>query len=518
MDFLPQLLIALVVLYALARIGSYLISRLGLPGLIGEIVVGIIVANLVIGDWSFLDTLGITLPDPSVEGDNGSDVYGVIYALAQLGVIFLLFSVGLETKVSDLLKSGKAALFCAVLGVIIPFICGFAVVLAVDGEMNYALFMGAAMVATSVGITARIIKEQKLMDAKESRIIIAAAVIDDILGMIVLAIVKGMADSGEFSIGSVLTVTIEAVVFVLAVIAICMWVVPRVYDYFEARKKKKEAEGKVPMSINKLAFSVIVCLGLAAMAELIGLAAIIGAFLAGMIFAEHAWEWNLEEKVDSISTIMLSFFFLTVGMQVDITTLGNLGTVALIIVILLLAIVSKYIGCSYGAKLGDRSLDRSSMNIIGFGMVPRGEVGIIVASIGLAAGAMTEELYTVVVFMSVITTIVAPPIISRLFRKKYKETYTIVSDDKYRAGTRPESESDRKGGVPAVRRLFRRPRSDRGKNTPRRSTIAMRPMAIAMTAVGLSLRPLSFSVSKYLMRPAEDWKPVSFLLDGMGTR
>lgn len=430
MEYLLQILLALVVLYALARLGSSLVSRFGFPGLIGEIVMGIIIANLAFGDWSLMDMLGIELSDPSAEGDTGSDVYHVIYAMAELGVVFLLFSVGLETRVNDLLKSGKAALFCAVLGVLIPFVLGFALIMATDGDMNHAMFLGAAMVATSVGITARIIKDMKLMDTREARIIISAAVIDDVLGMIVLAIVKGMADSEGFSIGNILVVTLEAVVFVLAVIAFCKWCVPRIYDYFERRKKAKEAEGKVPWSVNKLALSLIVCLLMAALAEYIGLAAIIGAFLAGMIFADHAWEWDLEGKVDSISTFMLSFFFLNVGMQVDISTLGDMGTVLLIVVVVVLAIITKYIGCGFGAKLGDRSLDSSSVNIIGFGMTPRGEVGIICASIGLASGVMSQELYTVVVFMSVITTIVAPPIISRLFKKKYGESYAITADDR----------------------------------------------------------------------------------------
>ncbi|MDO5861806.1 MAG: cation:proton antiporter [Thermoplasmata archaeon] len=430
MEYLLQILVALVLLYVLARIGSIVVSRFGLPGLIGEILIGIVIANLAFGDWSLMDALGISLPTPGTE-ETGSDVYHVIYALAELGVIFLLFSVGLETKVNDLLKSGKPALLCAIMGVIIPFILGFAVIMAYDGNMNHALFMAAAMVATSVGITARIIKDMKLMDTREARIIIAAAVIDDVLGMIVLAIVKGMAESGELSIGSILSITLQAVVFVLAVIAFCKWCVPRIYDYFEARRKAKEAEGKVPISINKLALAIIVCLGMAALAEYIGLAAIIGAFLAGMIFAEHAWEWDLEHKIDSISTFMLSFFFLNVGMQVDLGTLGNTTTILLIVVILVLAILSKYIGCSLGAKMGDRTLDRSSLNIIGFGMAPRGEVGIIVASIGLASGAMSTELYAIVVFMSVLTTIIAPPIVSRLFKKKYAEEYTILPDDRF---------------------------------------------------------------------------------------
>lgn len=429
MEYLLQILVTLVVLYALARAGTVLVLRFGLPGLIGEIIMGVVIANLVIGDFSLMEFLDLGMPAPGVEGDHGSGVYPIVYAMAELGVIFLLFTVGLETKVNDLMKSGKAAFFCALMGVIVPFVLGFALIMGTEGNMNHALFLAAAMVATSVGITARIIKDLKLMDTREARIIIAAAVIDDVLGMIVLAIVKGMAESGELSILNVASITLQAVVFVLVVIAICKWVIPRIYDYFEDRKKAKEAAGKVPFSTNKLVLAIIVCLAMAALAEFIGLAAIIGAFLAGMMFADHAWEWDLESKIDSISTFLLSFFFLNVGLQVDIGTLGDTSVLVLVVVVIILAVISKLVGCSLGAKMGDRSLDSSSLKIIGFGMAPRGEVGIIVAAIGLASGAMSQDLYAVVVLMSVITTIIAPPIISKLFRQKYHEEYKILPED-----------------------------------------------------------------------------------------
>ena len=211
MEYLLQILVTLVVLYALARAGTVLVSRFGLPGLIGEIIMGVVIANLVIGDFSLMEFLDLGMPAPGVEGDHGSGVYPIVYAMAELGVIFLLFTVGLETKVNDLMKSGKAAFFCALMGVIVPFVLGFALIAETEGNTNHALFLAAAMVATSVGITARIIKDLKLMDTREARIIIAAAVIDDVLGMIVLAIVKGMVESGELSILNVASITLQAV-------------------------------------------------------------------------------------------------------------------------------------------------------------------------------------------------------------------------------------------------------------------------------------------------------------------
>lgn len=430
MEFLLQLLFTMGVLFLLARQGSVLVAKYGMPGLIGEIVIGIIIANLTFGDWSLMSFLGLELPPPGSHADAGSDIYLVFYSFAELGVIFLLFTVGLETKVKDLLGSGKAAIIAAVMGVVLPFIAGFALIMAWDGNTNHALFMAAAMVATSVGITARIIKDLKLMDTREARIIIAAAVIDDVLGMIVLAIVKGIAESGEVSIMGILSISIQAILFVVVVILACKYVVPKIYDYFENRKKRFIDEGKVPPSANKLVLAIIVCLLMAAFAEFIGLAAIIGAFLAGMIFSEYAWEWDLEHKVDSITTFFLSFFFLNVGMQVDITALTDMSVIFLAVIVIVLALLTKFIGCGYGARMGDKTIDSAGRNIIGVGMMPRGEVGIIIASIGLASGAMSPELYAVVVLMSVITTIIAPPVLSKLFRKKYPEDYRILSEDR----------------------------------------------------------------------------------------
>lgn len=420
---LGSILLMLVVLLVLARIGARIFARFGTPGLIGEILIGVVIANLAIGDWSFLSMLDIEMV-------SGNQNYDVITLFAELGVMFLLFSVGLETKVKDLLSVGKAAMWVATLGVVIPFIMGFALILMYDGNMNHAMFLGAAMVATSVGITARVIKDMKLLDTKESRIIIGAAVIDDILGMIVLAIVVGMAASGEMSVGGIGMIVIKAVAFVLIVIAAAIWVVPRVYRFFDERNKRKVAEtGETQSNFNKLILAIVGCLGLAWAADMIGLAAIIGAFLAGMLFAEYAWEWHLEEKIESITTFFISFFFINVGMQVNLADCMNSTVLILAAVIIVLAVISKYIGCGLGARVGDKTLNKDSRKIIGIGMIPRGEVGIIVASYGLASGAMSSELYAVVVIMAVATTIIAPPLLAKVFRKKYPPEYKITPDD-----------------------------------------------------------------------------------------
>ena len=425
-----QVLLTLAIVFILAKTMSRVVSKLGAPGLIGEIVLGVVLANLVLGDFNVAEVLDIR------DGDETKDVLEIF---SELGVIFLLFTVGLETRVKDLTSVGKAAVLVAVMGVVIPFIVGYAyVMLFYDGEFYHSMFMGAVMVATSVGITARVIKDMGLMDVKESRIIIGAAVIDDILGMIVLAIVSGMAKTGEIEIFNVIKVAAIAIAFVLLVLFIAGKILPTIHRKIREYNDRRIAEDPdfLPFRANMFIVALAVCLVFAYFADYVGLATIIGSFLGGMLFAEHAWEWKLEEKFESISTLFVSFFFVYVGMNVDLQMFFDkpelLITAAIVIV---LACLTKYIGCGLGAKIADPHLEKSSFNIIGCGMMPRGEVGIIVALIGTKilvdnSAAVSSEMYAIIVLMCIATTIIAPPILSVLYGKKYKTQYNVTDDDK----------------------------------------------------------------------------------------
>ena len=432
-EFVEALLMLLVV-FCSAKAASFVFNRIGIPGLVGEILVGVIFASLVIGDTTIAESLG--LYDGSGSDRQETEIYHVLEVFSELGVMFLLFSVGLETRVKDLLSVGKAAFLVALLGVLVPFVFGYAYVeFLYDGNMYHALFMGAAMVATSVGITARVIKDMRLTDAKESRIIIGAAVIDDILGMIVLAVVSGMAKSGEIDIVNIISVTLSAFAFVIIIMLFSYFAVPWLKKKAQEHNDAKFEKDKdyIPTKYNMLIICIALCFAFAYLAEFIGLAAIIGAFLAGMIFADYAVIWGLEEKVEAINSLLVSFFFVNVGMKVNLSGI-DVDMIITIVIVISLAVLGKYIGCSMGAKIGDKSLEKSSMNIIGIGMVPRGEVGIIVASIGLkivvdGGTAISTELYTVVVLMSVITTIIAPPLLSAAYKKKYKTDYVVQPDD-----------------------------------------------------------------------------------------
>ena len=427
---IAQVILALAVIFILAKVSSRIFAKLGVPGLIGEIILGILIVSIPIGDYSLFEWIASEF-DPSPGSSN--TVHEIVEVFSELGVIFLLFTVGLETKVTDLTSVGKAALLVAVMGVIVPFIVGYLFVTITGGNMYTSMFMGAAMVATSVGITARVIKDMKLMDAKESRIIIGAAVIDDILGMIVLAIVSGMARTGKVDVVNILVVSLTAIVFVLAVLFVAGKIIPIIYDKIQAQRAEKllKDPNYIPPGFNMFVVAIATCLVFAYVADIAGLAMIIGAFLAGMLFAEHAWEWKLEEKFESISALFVSFFFVYVGMNVDIQVFIDdpalLGTALILIV---LACLTKFVGCGLGAKIAEPHMEMSSVSIIGTGMMPRGEVGIIVALLGLGMDILSNDMYGIIVLMCIATTIIAPPILSVLFKKKYNSPYAIRDSDR----------------------------------------------------------------------------------------
>lgn len=394
-------------LFLFAKVAGLICERFKISSVIGEILAGIIVANTILFQWLGLD-LWATL---DVELD-------LFVVLAELGVIFLLFAVGLETPFSELRKVGKTATSVAVLGVVLPFLAGFAMFMIKDNNVNEALFIGAAMVATSVGITARVISDMDLTRALESRIIVGAAVIDDVLGMIVLAIVMGIAVGSSGGVLDIVLVSAEAILFVVMVIFVGSILLPKL------RKKYAERRGPVePLqcgerkrsALSPLPFAIIVCLGLAVLSTVVGLAAIIGAFLAGMVFAEFKDKWPCEKDFGPINEFLVPFFFLHVGLLVNLSSFR--GVLGIAMILTLVAIATKWIGCGLGA----RSMGRSSANIVGVGMIPRGEVGIIIASIGLTNSFISDGLFSVVVFMSMATTIVAPPLLTWAFRRKMKK-------------------------------------------------------------------------------------------------
>ena len=368
-------------MFVAAKLAAEIFERLKQPAVAGEILAGVIIGPSV---------LGLVAP---------SELTG---ALSEIGVIFLLFLVGLETKPADIFRVGARATLVAVLGVISPFIAGYLIMLAWGQSSIEAVFVGAAMVATSVGITARVLGQMRLLSLEVSRIILGAAVIDDILGLLILAVVSSLAKEGGVNYAQIATTAALAVGFTLLVILVGARAVNRIH----ARVRNL----KVGQSY--LVFGLSLCLGLALVASYIGVAAIIGAFLAGMALSESAEGSDMPHQAEAVTEFMLPFFLTNIGMQLKLDALLNRNAIILALIVTILAILSKLVGCGLAAwPLGKKKAAQ-----IGMGMVPRGEVGVVVAQIGLSLNAVDATAYGVVLFMAVTTTLIAPPFLARLFR------------------------------------------------------------------------------------------------------
>jgi Kef-type K+ transport system membrane component KefB len=373
-----NILIDLFLMFAAGKLLAEVFERLRQPAVVGELLAGVILGPSV---------LAVLHPDVRTNG------------LAEIGAIFLLFTVGLETKPRELLQVGWTASLVAVLGVALPFGVGFLYMRTIDHGMVESIFVGAAMVATSVGITARVLADAGVLSTRLARVILGAAVIDDILGMIVLAVVSSLS-SGQVNYLSLAIVTGEAIAFSLLIV------------FFGSRVVGSFRPAVARLRARNAAFtlSVLLCLGLSLASVYIGMAAIIGAFLAGLALADHSEQYRLQENAHPIMEFLAPFFFVLLGAQVDLKSLSQPGLAGIIAVVCVLAILSKLIGCGLGAlSLGYRDALR-----VGVGMVPRGEVGLIVASVGLRLHTISDAIYTVVLAMSVITTVFAPPVLRLL--------------------------------------------------------------------------------------------------------
>lgn len=370
----------MLIIFGCAKILAEVFEAVGQPGIVGEILAGVLVGPSVL-NWVRPNDL--------------------LKSLSELGVMFLLFRVGLEVKASDLTKVGGTALAVASLGVAVPLAMGWFILRAWGAPQIEALFVGAAMVATSVGITAQVLTSKGLLWHRTSQIIIAAAVIDDVLGLLVLAVVSSMAKGSVNYVEVALTAAV-AIAFVLLVgrygTRTMQSIVPKVESTLRS--------GEVQFN-----FALIVLFALSVVAVYSGVAAIIGAFLAGMAMAETVSP-RVRDLAHGITELLVPFFLAGIGLQMDLATLGSSSTLWLTLVILAAALVSKLIGCGLGAYgLGKRDMLR-----IGIGMVPRGEVGMVVAQLGLSLGVIAKPIYSVVVCMAVFSTIVAPPLLKLAYR------------------------------------------------------------------------------------------------------
>ncbi|HEV7490100.1 MAG TPA: cation:proton antiporter [Rhodanobacteraceae bacterium] len=385
------ILFSLFVIFVAAQIGAEVAQRLKLPGVVGEIIAGCVIGPSALG-WISAD---------QIAGGTPLDV------LAEIGVVLLLFAVGLETRLDDLKKIGRTAFLVGILGVLVPFVMGTLWARSNDFAWAKSLFVAAAFVATSAGITARVLQELGALQRMESRVILGAAVIDDILAMLLLGVVTSLQVGEGVNVGSLALVLLQAVGFV----AVIGWVGTRVM-----RKQAHWLERPInPLS--PFSITLAICLGLAFLSTEFGLAAIIGAFLAGMIASETPNREQLEHQTQPLLAFLTPFFFVITGAKIDIGVFTNGAALWMLLVITVIAVLSKLIGGFFGAL----SLGRRGALIVGVGMVPRGEVGVVIASLGLAEGVFSNQTYTGIVAMSLLTSVITPPVLAALLRSDTEE-------------------------------------------------------------------------------------------------
>ncbi len=374
-----QILVELFVVYLASQVGAEIAQRLRMPAVVGEIAAGCAVGPGGLG-W-------IRINEP-------------LEVLAQIGAVLLLFSVGVETRVDRLKKVGRVAGLVGISGVIVPFLLGAAWAHLSGCDWSRSFFIGAALVATSAGITARVLQELGVLDRTESQVILGAAVIDDILAMLLLGVVTALQGGGGVNVPGLLVILAQAVGFVLVIGVLGTRIMRRSATILNA-----------PINpLSPLTLSLAGCFGLAAASSYLGLAAIIGAFLAGLAVAESAEQATLEQQLRPISAFLVPFFFVATGARVELHQLASRPVLEMLAVVTLLAVAGKLIGCGAGAL----ALGRRSALVVGVGMVPRGEVGIIIASLGRAAGVFSPAIYAVMIAMSLLTSMLAPPLLRRM--------------------------------------------------------------------------------------------------------
>ncbi len=411
------------VILIMAKLSSF-IEKIGQPSVLGELLIGLVMGNLVL--------LGIHVFEP-IKQDS------IITFLSELGVVILLFQIGLESNIHQMKKVGLRAFLVAVIGVVAPFILGTYVIgpLLLPGLSNNAyLFLGAALTATSVGITARVFQDLKKLHLPEAQIVLGAAVIDDVLGLIILAIVSAIATVGGVSLGMISWITAKAILFLVGAIVIGQILAPRLGKLFA--KIQTGAGMKFTLA---LSFGLV----FAFLAQKIGLASIVGAFAAGLILdpvhfsyfkdpgvvndvkeaakdlsgtnkekilkalEPHA-ERHIEDLIQPIGLMLIPLFFVVTGMNVKLETMfdGKILIAALIITAI----------AFFGKIISGLAAGKVNRWLVGFGMVPRGEVGLIFAMIGKSLNVISDEIFSMIIVMVILTTLLTPPILTYLLKKQ----------------------------------------------------------------------------------------------------
>ena len=398
LDPIVNVLLGLSIVILAAKVGAIFANSFKQPLVLGELLAGITLASFSLFGFNGFDFLK----------DNSS-----LEIFSSLGVIILLFEVGLESQLSEMVAVGRKSLLVASIGVIMPFILGYYVsgMIIQDLPNISKIFIGAMLTATSVGITARVFKDLNFLGTKEAKIVLGAAVIDDILGLIILAVVSGIAVTGVIDFISIGSISLKAIIFILlSVLA----------GLFLAKKSVKLIANKWDVPGMMLSLALLICFMGAYLANQFGLATIVGAFCMGLIlddvhFKDFHSSKTLEEYIQPISMFLVPIFFVVTGLNVDVSVLQDPTVIYSSIALCLVAILSK-LACGWAFP----SKEKFSRILIGVGMIPRGEVGLIFASVGKSIGVVDNRLYAIAVIVVITTTLVTPPILAFLINKLSK--------------------------------------------------------------------------------------------------
>ncbi len=426
---LTGVLLTLVVIYLASKIGGELSRMMDLPPVLGELVGGVVVGASALHLVVFPDS-GVAASDSiimtilqfinNLTPDAVTSIFQtqseVVSVLAELGVIILLFEIGLESDLKELQKVGYQATIVACVGVAVPFAAGTAgLVLLFHAPVIPAIFAGAALTATSIGITSKVLSEIGQLKSREGQIIVGAAVIDDILGIIVLAVVASLAKTGEVDIFNVIYLIVSATVFLIGSILLGKYF----NQSFVAIANKLQTRGNLIIPAFIFAFFM------AFLGNAIHLEAILGAFAAGLVLDETDKRKELDEQVKPIADILVPVFFVTVGAKVDLGVLnplvpGNREGLIISTFLIVVAIIGKVVtGWSIFGQAGINRL------AVGIGMIPRGEVGLVFAGIGAASGTLDKPLQAAIVIMVILTTFLAPPLLRLAFKQSPKEKESL---------------------------------------------------------------------------------------------
>ncbi|MGQ0793140.1 MAG: cation:proton antiporter [Deltaproteobacteria bacterium] len=403
-----QFLLAFALILAASKIFGELAERVKMPSVLGELLAGVALGGSV---------LALV---PSLPGEAG---YETFHLLAEVGVAILLFEIGLETNLRDLLKVGLASALVALVGIAVPFALGFAATLAFAnygmlGEINPSLInitaiaVGSTLTATSVGITARVLSDLNRLKSQEAKIVLGAAVIDDVLGLIILAVVSGLiaaAKSGAevgVSVAQVGVITLKAFGFLIAAVGLGNLIADKLFDFIN----KMKVRGGVLLLA--LSFGFI----FAYLANLAGLAPIVGAFAAGLVVGGTKRHKAIQERLGPVADVFTPIFFIVVGAAVNVALFNPLVGDNLVVMLIagslfLVAAAGKYVS---GFAVFQKGINKTA---IGFGMIPRGEVGLIFAQMGLVAGIFDSRLFSALTVMVMLTTFVAPPLLQMAFTR-----------------------------------------------------------------------------------------------------